>query len=77
MKNTNTTNNAARDAGHGLPQKYRTFFSHGFLRVKRWDETRGEYVQIGSFAGPDAARRANERIAEDSAAIARANGGAQ
>jgi hypothetical protein len=49
---------------------YRQFVSHGFLRVKRWDSERGEYVQIGSFAGPDAVKNAEERIAEDKQARA-------
>lgn len=61
---------AARSNGAkgGRPVEYRQFNSNGFLRVKRWDSERGEYVQIGSFAGPDAVQRATERIAEDKAA---------
>jgi hypothetical protein len=39
-------------------------------KPKRWDSERGEYVQIGSFAGPDAVKNAEERIAEDKLAQA-------
>jgi len=55
----------ANGALGGRPVTYRTFNSYGFLRVKRWDSGRGEYVQIGSFAGPDAMERADECIAND------------
>jgi hypothetical protein len=63
---------AVRENGKlgGRPVMYRQFVSHGFLRVKRWDSERGEYVQIGSFAGPDAVKNAEERIAEDKQARA-------
>ena len=58
---------AVRENGKlgGRPIMYRQFVSYGFLRVKRWDSERGEYVQIGSFAGPDAVKNAEERIADD------------
>lgn len=61
---------AVRENGKlgGRPVAYKMFNSHGFLRVSRWDSERGEYVQIGSFAGEGATKRAEERIADDKAA---------
>jgi hypothetical protein len=49
----------------GRPPKYKQFVSYGFLRVHKWDAVRKVYTQIGSFAGPDAIKNADARIAED------------
>lgn len=58
----------ANGALGGRPVAYRQFNSHGFLRVKRWDSERREYVQIGSYAGPDAVQLAEACISADKTA---------
>ena len=60
---------AVRENGKlgGRPPMYRQFVSYGFLRVSRWDSASKQYIQIGSFAGPDAIQNAAQRIAEDKA----------
>lgn len=58
----------ANGALGGRPVEYRQFNAYGFLRVKRWDSERREYVQIGSYAGADAVKLAEACIAADKAA---------
>jgi len=48
---------------------YRRFYSHGFLRLSKLQPADGgdRYLQIGSFAGPDAVAEADELERRDRA----------
>lgn len=51
------------------PSPYRTFISHGFLRVSRYNPESREYTHIASISAAceDADKRASEVIAKDKA----------
>ena len=51
------------------PDAYRRFYSYGFLRLSKLQPANGgdRYLQIGSFAGPDAGSEADELERRDRA----------